>query len=111
MRVFHPAWRTAQSARTTGMPILVVSEEGVLCTLSSQKRAGYLEVPDASRYLIHVYRTGGGNTVLYFLEPKDGLPEAAVVRASDGPEELRAVCGRLGLGEGVMNVLSEYLWG
>ncbi len=111
MRIFHPAHRTAWSARTTGMPVLVVSGEGVLDILSSEKRAGYWVLPDETRYLVHVYRTGSGHRVLYFLAPTDGLPEVGVVRASDGPDELRSICGRLGIGEGVMNVLSEYLWG
>ncbi len=76
MKIFHPLHATAWSIRTSGFPILAVGEGGkILARLRSQKQAGYIEVPDGTSYLLHLYWTGSGRLVLYRYRPEDGLPQ------------------------------------
>lgn len=75
-KIFHPLHRTAWSLRTSGFPILAVGPGGkILARLDSRKRAGFIEVPSGTSYLLHLYWTGSGRLILYRYKPEDGLPD------------------------------------
>ena len=100
MKVYHPHHRTAWSRRTSGFPIYAVGPDGkVLGRLEARKRAGFINVPDGTRYLVHLYWSNSGRLTIFVYRPEDGLPEVASWTEGDGFEALDRLAAMLGWGE------------
>jgi len=110
IRVFHPAHRTAWSARTEGYPMFGLASEGIVWESWTSKKARYLDLPSNVKLVAWCYRSNRNHSTVYFLLPKDGLPEVACVSSFDEPSDLRSFLEQQGL-LACLERLEDWLWG